>query len=146
MMVEVAEQSDGADLEHWRWLADVIQRLGKDGMSSEDSTDETYGESITRICRPRIMKWRRQIEDELTIIDNQRHLDSDIYSTNGPRPAQRVRSHRNKESARGAVAGLPRSFYDNDWIRGQNDRYLERYLKVSTEKFLWFKVHAQRKW
>ncbi|KAF8530560.1 hypothetical protein BU17DRAFT_60266 [Hysterangium stoloniferum] len=55
-MVDAGETARSPDVEHWWWLESVLEKLGKDGMSSDDSSDEGIGESITHVCRPRVMK------------------------------------------------------------------------------------------
>jgi hypothetical protein len=146
LMVDAGETAGSPDVEHWRWLESVLEKLGRDGMSSEDSSDEGIGESITRVCRPRVMKWRRDMEQELKIIDNQRTLDRDLFSNKGQRPTLRLRSSKNGASTRKAIAGLPRSFYDNEWFYKQTEHYKHRHLKVSKEKFQWYAVATTKRW
>ncbi|KAI6011345.1 hypothetical protein EDC04DRAFT_2580541, partial [Pisolithus marmoratus] len=49
------------DVELWQWLSDVVDHLGTDGMSSEDSEEE----DMQTIFRVRGMPWRCDIDKEL---------------------------------------------------------------------------------
>lgn len=142
-IVDVKAQDEASDLHVWQWLQNLIETLGEDGMSSEESENDTHGSSIESVCRPRIMEWRRDIEEELRIIDAQRHLDKDIFSPRGAKPVTRIRNSRNPISTRKPKPGLPRPLYDDEWINGKSETYLEKTLKVSEGKFLWMKVEAR---
>ena len=74
------------DTNIWRWLADVLERLGTDGMSSDESGME---EEIEIIYHTKVMPWRRDLETELRIIDNQRLVDTDIFAPRGSKPVKR---------------------------------------------------------
>ena len=138
-MLKLKEQAEALDVGTWQYLSNILQTLGKDGMSSEESDDETH-EDIEPGYRPSVLPWRRDIEDELGIIDNQRHVDQDLFSSIGAKPWKRWRSPRNQESRRGPKTGLPRSFYRADWIDAQPESYLRGTLKPSEEPFQWMKV------
>ena len=77
-MLKLKEQAEAPDVGTWQYLSNILQTLGKDGMSSEESDDETH-EDIEPGYRPSVLPWRRDIEDELGIIDNQRHVDQDLF-------------------------------------------------------------------
>ncbi|KAH7917377.1 hypothetical protein BV22DRAFT_979951, partial [Leucogyrophana mollusca] len=69
-------EEEAADAMVWEWLKDIVERLGEDGMSSEESSVE---DEVDVVLRTKIMPWRRDISRELAIIDKQRLLDNDIY-------------------------------------------------------------------
>ncbi|KAG0699829.1 hypothetical protein DFH29DRAFT_780472, partial [Suillus ampliporus] len=58
------------------WRAAQPKTLGDGGMSSEESDIENDVECVLRVKN---MAWRRGIERELNIIDNQRVLDDEIF-------------------------------------------------------------------
>ncbi|KAI6102098.1 hypothetical protein F5141DRAFT_1065614 [Pisolithus sp. B1] len=49
------------DKEVWQWLSDIVDHLGTDGMSSEDSEEEDT-QTIFQVCG---VPWRREIDKEL---------------------------------------------------------------------------------
>jgi hypothetical protein len=128
-----------ADLPIWEWLSRILNSLGPDGMSSEESCTEGDIETIYRV---KILAWRRDIEKELTIIDRQRVLDSDIFSPRGSKPVKRLRGTGTHASERDPVVGLPRPFYDDEWYQSKSADYRELTLNVSKEQFKWITVLA----
>jgi hypothetical protein len=104
-----AEQGD-PDALTWKWLSDVIKQLGSDGMSSEESGDE----EMTAVYRLRTMPWRRNITNELKLIDRQK--DPQASCRKGPKPAKRIRLPNALPSARKPVEELPAAFYDSKWL------------------------------
>jgi len=77
-------EEDDANI--WRWLADILEWLGADGMSSDESGME---DEIEIIYHMKVMPWRRDLETELRIIDNQRLVDTDIFAPRGSKPVKR---------------------------------------------------------
>jgi hypothetical protein len=138
-MIILKEGED--DLPLWEWLQSVLQNLGSDGMSSEESGVE----GIETVYRVKILEWRRNMERELDIVDKQRLLDSDLFSPRGSKPVTRIRSPDNVASSRGPVPGLPRSFYDKKWLDRQSDNYRRMTLCVSQQQFKWFKLVAEQR-
>ena len=74
----------GEHLRIWKWLRQVIQGLGHDGMSSEESDVEDDMDTILRV---KTLPWRRNLEKELTLIDSLRVQDPGNYSRCGSKPA-----------------------------------------------------------
>jgi hypothetical protein len=138
-MVELKESAD--DLPLWEWLQDLLTRLGPDGMSSEESSIE----GIQTVYRVKVVEWRRNIDKELDILDEQRLLDTDIFSPQGSKPVTRIRGDRNPRSERHPVCGLPEALYDKQWLEGQSENYCRMTLCVSQEQFRWFKIAAERR-
>jgi hypothetical protein len=133
--VNCKEQEGAADANHWRWLKSVIETLGRDGMSSEESESESSGTEVT--YRPRTMKWRRPIEDELRLIDDEHRRLRSTQSRRGAKLVTRSRRLNRVVSTREPLPGLPRSFYNIDWLVTKSDLYVERTLQVSEEDFEW---------
>lgn len=122
------------DANIWEWLSSVLERLGPEGMSSDESAVE---DGIHVAYRTRITPWRRRMEKELEIIDTQRFVDADIYTPRGSKPVKRIRGTANNMSARRPVATLPRVFYDKDWLERQPSKFLEQ---VPDETFPWYSI------
>ncbi|KAG1901225.1 uncharacterized protein F5891DRAFT_913582, partial [Suillus fuscotomentosus] len=75
-IIELKKDGEDEDLPAWQWLQNIIKTLGDGGMSSEESDIENDIECVLQVKN---MTWRRRIEQELNIIDNQRVLDDDIF-------------------------------------------------------------------
>jgi hypothetical protein len=127
------------DVPIWRWLEQVLQHLTVDGMSSEESTSETEIETVYRV---KILEWRRDIEKELRIIDQERLLDAEIFAPQGAKPVKRLRGTGNPVSIRPPVQELPRAFYDEGWYSKTTAEYRELTLAVSREQFQWLTILA----
>jgi len=136
-MIQLKADDQFKDLHLWKWLESVLEHLGTDGMSSDESSTEDF-ETVYRVKN---MPWRRDIVDCMDIVDRQRHKDCDIFTPKGSKPTKRVRGTANPASKRNPVYGLPRPFYDNDWF-GQLDKYHQTKLDVTDEEFDWYKIMA----
>lgn len=138
--IDCKEQENAPDVKNWKWLESVLIELGEDGMSSEDS--DTNGH-IEAIYRPRIMYWRRNIEGELQLIDQEHRRLGQTQSRRGAKVAPRRRNVGNQRSDRDPMKGLPLCFYDEKWILTNSDKYVERTLKPSMRKFKWRELMIQ---
>ncbi|KAF8882341.1 hypothetical protein CPB84DRAFT_1851318 [Gymnopilus junonius] len=65
------------------WLLDLVETLGEDGMSSDES--EIDDRTATVIYRVKNMPWRRTISEEMDLIDKQR-ATAHIFSKKGSKP------------------------------------------------------------
>ena len=144
-MVDLKNEEGSCDVKIWEWLLQLIQYLGVDGMSSEESGVEVNDEGIAqKVYRVKIMPWRRNINQELAIIDKARLQDKDLYSEAGAKPVPRKRSEQNEASSRQPVCDLPWSFYDDSWFDRLNTNFRDCTLRVSKKQFHWFEhVAAQ---
>jgi hypothetical protein len=123
----------GSEREIWRWLQAVIMKLGHDGMSSDESAIDS---DIGTVLHVKKLPWRRNIDKELGIIDRARLEPLRTFGRQGMKPMVRRRGHA-LISERDPVEGLPKIFYNNDWIRGLND---EAALDISQEEFVWMEI------
>ncbi|KAI6135240.1 hypothetical protein EDD17DRAFT_1771942 [Pisolithus thermaeus] len=71
------------DKDVWQWLSKVVDHLGNDGMSLEDSEEE----DMQTIFRVHGMPWRCDIDKELQFIDS-KHKDLAISSSRGAKPVK----------------------------------------------------------
>jgi hypothetical protein len=137
---KIEEDDRDKDLEAWRWLRDIIERLGVNGMSSEESDVETNAEGLERVVyNVKLLVWRRDIEEELEIIDKCCQY-AKANGTRGTTPHERRRRARNRQSNRDPVPGLPEILYDKEWLQKQSRQYRELTLRVSKEEFQWLKL------
>lgn len=101
----------------WEFLRDVVETLGTDGMSSDDSGLE----DMAPILHTRAMPWRKNIQHELDIIDHSRSVDADIFSPRGAKATKRIRAHNPVLTSRSPVKNLPASFYNPIWIANHEE-------------------------
>jgi hypothetical protein len=134
-MVQLKAENESPDLHIWKWLASVLEHLGDDGMSSDESSIENF-ETVYRV---KTMPWRRDIVEYMDIIDRQRHKDADIFTPKGTKPGKRVRGTANPASIHEPVHGLPISFYDEEWLQ-QVDKHRRSKLKIAKEEFGWYNI------
>ncbi|KAI5983878.1 hypothetical protein EDC04DRAFT_2616005 [Pisolithus marmoratus] len=87
-----------ADVELWQWLSDIIDHLGTDGMSSEDSEEEDM-QTVFRV-------------------HDSKHKDWSISSPKGAKPVKHIRPSNPFPSARQPVCDLPATFYKPEWLEG----------------------------
>ncbi|KAI6131124.1 hypothetical protein EDD16DRAFT_1792969 [Pisolithus croceorrhizus] len=135
-MVKSKSEVQDDDLQSWKWLRSLIKTLGEHGMSSEESSVENGVENVLRVKN---MPWRRNIDQELEIVDFQRLLDTDIFSPQGSKPLTRKRSPDNPSTTRDAVKALPLALYDGAWFAQLTERQIEA-LNVPQQTFSWMKV------
>lgn len=120
-------------MRYWQWLQNVLEMLGEDGMSSDDSEDE---DAIENVYRPRTLAWRRDMEEELKLIDGEHSRLARTQSRRGAKPIPRRRGVGNV-SKRDPVCGLPAVLYNERWLAKKTDLYVERTLQLSQERFKW---------
>ncbi|KAI6133981.1 hypothetical protein EV401DRAFT_2064473 [Pisolithus croceorrhizus] len=135
-MVKSKSEAQDDNLQSWKWLRSLIKTLGEHGMSSEESSVENGVENVLRVKN---MPWRRNIDQELEIVDFQRLLDTDIFSPQGSKPLTRKRSPDNPSTTRDAVKALPLALYDGAWFAQLTERQIEA-LNVPQQTFSWMKV------
>ncbi|KAG6376539.1 hypothetical protein JVT61DRAFT_2534 [Boletus reticuloceps] len=135
-IIKLKVEAGEDDIDVWKWLQGVVQRLGEHGMSSEESDIENEVEQVLRVKR---MDWCRGIERELDFLDLQRLVDVDVFAPQGSRPMKRIRESGNPATSRDAVKGLPRAFYNRAWITSLTQRQLEG-LDIPEESFSWMQV------
>ena len=109
----------------------MLDRLGPQGMSSDES-DVEDGYPGARV---KTLPWRRDIHEYLDFIDRHR-FDGTVYSNRGPKPMPRTR-RKYVESSRTAVTGLPRSFYDQNWLRRGGIEQATVTAQLSEDYFEW---------
>jgi hypothetical protein len=139
------------DLQFWRFALQVIQRLGMDGMSSDESGgEEQYG--ADKIYRVKIMVWRRRMEDILTNVDQARRNGCGLFSLRGAPGIKRIRppvpgsqDHQDWPSTnRDPLPRLPFIFYDDNWFSQVTPEVRQTTLHVSAEEFAWFSMYSRQ--
>lgn len=134
--LELKKEEGSKDVRSWEWLDEMLGYLGEDGMSSDESdVAEETGETI---YRANYMPWRRDIDEDLDLIDKQRLVDNDIYSRRGAKPVTRIRNE-GCESRRLPVGALPKSFYKKRWLSSASKSIVDD-LDISKTIFEWMVI------
>ncbi|KAG1802903.1 uncharacterized protein HD556DRAFT_1437962 [Suillus plorans] len=110
----------------WAYLQSIMENLGKDGMSSDESEHE---DGDVQVFRRKSMPWRADFSQEMQIIDQQRLTGATIFTPCGSKPAKRLHNV-NRESSCVPIEGLPRAFYNPSWLTDQRPSFT-----VSKKKF-----------
>lgn len=138
----VKKSSEGGnkdDLALWQWLLQMLENLGKEGMSSDESVVEEGGAPAYRVKR---MPWRRLDADKnLLLIDKQRFSGNGMISKKGNKPAIRITTGDPGDSRRSAPPGRFRAIYNEAWLGKLHPVDLDN-LKVSEEKFVWHEYYT----
>lgn len=139
-IIELKRGANAADLKVWDWLNKMLDYLEVEGMSSEESEEENH----RTVYRVKIMTWRRDITDYLSLIDKQRNLIPGLFSNSGSKGVTKSRGQGAGFliSERAAVKGLPRALYDDRWFHSIGEQR-QLTLKVSKQRFEWLQIHAQ---
>ncbi|KAI6118308.1 hypothetical protein F5141DRAFT_1212206 [Pisolithus sp. B1] len=135
-MVKSKSEAQDDDLQSWKWLRSLIKTLGEHGMSSEESSVENGVENVLHVKN---MPWRRNIDQELEIVDFQHLLDTDIFSPQGSKPLTHKCSPDNPSTTHDAVKALPLALYDGAWFAQLTECQIEA-LNVPQQTFSWMKV------
>ena len=134
-------RGDG-DIRSWEWVKEVIDRLGYDGMSSEDSDREQETSDI-KTYRVRRMPWRRDLTKIIGLLELERRIDKSVFQPQGLLPVPRTRDSQAPASSRAEVRGLPLAFYDEKWYASLTEEQKED-LEVSEENFRWHAFSVTR--
>jgi hypothetical protein len=135
-IIELKEDEVEEDLPTWQWLQQLIEMLGDDGMSSEESDVENDVEMVLQVKN---MPWHCGAEKELNIINHQRVLENEIFSPQGSKPMKRIHAPNNPETSWSPMTGLSKGLYSGKWISNLTEQEVQR-LEMSNEMFRWMKV------
>ncbi|KAG0697710.1 hypothetical protein DFH29DRAFT_878515 [Suillus ampliporus] len=110
----------------WAYLQSMMENLGKDGMSSDESE---YRDGDVQVFHQKSMPWRADFSHKMQIIDQQCLTGAVIFTPCGSKPAKHFRNA-NRDSSHTAIEGLPTAFYDPTWLTEQCLSFM-----VSKKKF-----------
>ncbi len=141
MLKEEAEvKRDEEQAEIWGFLFDLVDLLGADGMSSDESDLDDDG--VTEIGKVKIMPWRvPRTVDFMEMIDRYRK-HPETRSLKGNKGMNRVRSERHNISRRPHVEGLPLALYKDAWRTIQPVSIQNRLQSVQT-RWKWLDINIQ---
>ena len=141
IIIKSEEKNEKGDLAVWKWLLDLIQWYRTEGMSS----DESSVEGMQTVYRVKILVWRRNIDEYLKLIDNQRmQIGQQICHTSGKTPTPRIRTGDLLESTHNPVIGLLAELYDEEWFKALDENYRQLTLSVSKEQFKFLKICVKK--
>lgn len=140
-IIELRRRSDDfeEDVAIWEWLKSLLDWLGEEGMSSDDTEVEDY-ETIYRI---RILPWRNpDVDGCMDLVDGERKIPSQaIYAAAGSKPIVRVRDGNQAVSDRAVLQGLPEALYNEEWIcQEYHEDDWQEVLSVSQGQFNWLRL------
>ena len=138
--VNAADNDKDGDLYIWQWLLGLLQQYGSDGMSS-DKTDTDASGTTYQI---KILVWRRNVDEYVQMIDNEKKLSADIFPGSGAKPTTRIRSPSNPKSTRLPPSELPMALFDPNWLEEVDDDYHQVTLNVSKEDFAWIEFRPEQ--
>ncbi|KIK77145.1 hypothetical protein PAXRUDRAFT_17692 [Paxillus rubicundulus Ve08.2h10] len=67
-VAEMKQETEEEDTPIWAWFTDIMEKLGADGMSSDESMTE---DEIHVIYHTKVMLWRRDLEKEMGTLNPQ---------------------------------------------------------------------------
>ncbi|KAF8143422.1 hypothetical protein K438DRAFT_1993932 [Mycena galopus ATCC 62051] len=115
VLIELEEGKDAESSRTWLHMKDMLEGLGKDGMSSEEEGHRDKGTHVDDVYY---------------------HLDEKAQELQiAGKATPRVRDELHGDSAVPPVAGLPEKMYDEQWLAQKSDFYVEEKLRVSQEAF-----------
>ena len=109
-----SEYMNNDDYAVWDQFEQLVEELGPEGMSSDDSEIDDDGNKEFRVRR---MPWRsKEVERRLIQVDKD-HNTTNAYGNSraGNQPRRRTRRNAVTVSRRKATAGYPLNFYDSGW-------------------------------
>ena len=125
------------DLRIWKWLLRLVETLGAEGMSSDESNDENDTELVFRVKK---LPWRRNVTKEMGLIDAMRLKQKGVFAPQGSKPGKRIRGDDELVSTREAPGFLPRELYDQDWLKEQRHPNLKP--GFSSLRFEWIEIEG----
>ncbi|KAJ7123791.1 hypothetical protein C8R43DRAFT_958945 [Mycena crocata] len=139
--IEIKEtEGKTSDIETWKRLLEMVEHLGEQGMSSEEEDEVEVDNTKVIVYRVKLCVWREpRVVEYLRFVDAQTALFK--QHQRGPNPASRLRSGAPGYSK--APCGLPKSLYNNEWLKKATPAYL-RELKVSKQVFELFVAATER--
>lgn len=130
--IELKERNGAADLTSWKWLQSLIENLGEEGMSSDESDRDMYGSFVLA----KRMPWRRECESYMDVLDEE-HLFGSLFKKSGHCPERRIRKVDAPESARKAPKALPEALYKPQWVEGLENSHKHLFYSLSEKPFKW---------
>lgn len=130
-MITQKERNGEADLWVWKWLKALLIHLEEDGMSSDESETDQYGNTFFSVKQ---VAWRVSLQNPLKLIDETRQRLKSATPTRGAQCIPRVRGNRPEISNRPPPEGLPEALFDPQWLKSFTGDVCD--LTISDEIFI----------
>jgi hypothetical protein len=112
------ENPDGTIDQIWDDLHSVINMLGRDGMSSDESEVESDGRKQSKVFRVKRLEWRSPIIGVcLARVDRDYNVTNGYGNTRAGNPPRRRERVGGRDSTRDAIPKLPINFYGVKWYQ-----------------------------
>ncbi|KAK6971412.1 hypothetical protein R3P38DRAFT_2587258, partial [Favolaschia claudopus] len=133
-LVKLKKKTD-PDRPTWVYFVKVMQLLGKNGMSSDESDTLPTDVAAVPVFKTKLCKWRANtIDAYVGLMDSA--ADDMVKGRGGANRTIRIRSEEVGTSE--PPPGLPEAMYDEEWLAEQRDTrpdWVETVLRVSKKKF-----------
>lgn len=122
----------------WEFIAKVLDTLGNDGMSSDESGCESSQDgSRRRVFKKKTLPWRRNIDNIIRALNVARAGIEDVVGGHGATPAERSRHPATAASTRAPPIKLPRAFYDDLWYEALHVSARAELDALPADSFVW---------
>lgn len=111
----------------WKKIYVILEALGADGMSSEESDNDELGHPCLKVNN---LEWRIELSWILSKVDNIRAAQPQLFRSAGAPTKKRVPSGQN--SKRTAPAKLPRSLYKQSWLNSRSKHQIDLDIQPSS--------------
>lgn len=136
-VIKLHTHSNFGDILAWEFLQQLIDKLGSNGMSS----DETCHDGVETVYWVKVLEWCRPIDSYLKIINDMHVVDSDLYWQAGSRPGKRLQDGKVKSKCL-PVSKLPHTLYKEEWLDKQITLIVNT-LCISQKQFEWVCLMAK---
>ncbi|KIM72547.1 hypothetical protein PILCRDRAFT_16039 [Piloderma croceum F 1598] len=108
------------------------------------SSDDTDTDGTGTIYWVKILVWRRNIDQYVQMIDDERRWSADIFSGSRAKSVTCVQSPENPKSSRQPPGELPATLFNANWLE-DNDDYCQIMLDVSKDDFPWIEFMPEQR-
>lgn len=110
-------RGDKVAADEWQLVMNILEEMGEDGMSSDESEPGPGNATIYRSRRP---SWRSEALERMLLDKLGRLVKTNAYGGKTPGNKSRTRVRGSAESRRKARPGLPRNFYSDKFYDSLN--------------------------
>jgi hypothetical protein len=130
------ENRDGTTDIGWKATTKMVEQLGPEGMSSDESEVDANTRKTTYRIRKRL--WRSgECKDRILIIDADRNVTNALGGARPGNPArERVRGSNATASERAPKVGCPKNYYSKTWVSNLGSNRMVEALKMKGYKDL----------
>jgi hypothetical protein len=137
--IKMRVHASSGDLAAWNWIGSLLEILGPDGMSSDESDADAHGPILVAKKVP----WRRDCEQFMEILDDER-TNGGLFKKCGQLPERRVRRLDANDSDRKVPKGLPEALYKPEWVQSL-DKKRKSLIYQPSKKLFEFKYYRRNR-